>query len=61
MQEELFSGPFIVRNRIPRELLVQTSTSYMSQDFYLSGLAKGVYFVKVSSKQASGNYKIVID
>ncbi|MES2678847.1 MAG: T9SS type A sorting domain-containing protein [Bacteroidota bacterium] len=43
------------------QLVTQAITSNMSQDFDLSGLAKGVYFVKVSSKQASGNYKIVID
>jgi trimeric autotransporter adhesin len=43
------------------QLVTQTVTANLSQDFDLSHLAKGVYFVKVSSKQASGNYKIVID
>lgn len=43
------------------QLVEQVSTSNMSHDFDLSGLSKGVYFVKVSSNDMSGNYKIVID
>ena len=43
------------------QLIQQMVTSERSHNFDLSSLAKGVYFVKVSSKQASGNYKIVTD
>ena len=43
------------------QLILETVTSEMSHDFDLSGFAKGIYFVKVNSKQASGNYKLITD
>ncbi len=43
------------------QVIETATTDAMSRDFDLGGLSKGVYFVNVSSKLASGNYKIVID
>jgi hypothetical protein len=43
------------------QVISQTTVVDRSKDFDLSGVAKGIYFVRVSTKQASGMYKLVIE
>lgn len=43
------------------QVITQTTTTNTSESFNLSDTAKGVYFVKISTKEASGNYKIIIE
>jgi hypothetical protein len=42
------------------QVVLQSVTSDRSKEFDFSGIDKGIYFVHVSSKQASGIYKLVI-
>lgn len=41
-------------------VITNHTTSNQQETFDLSELSKGVYFIRVSSKQASGNYKVVV-
>jgi hypothetical protein len=43
------------------QVISQTTVVDRSKDFDLSGVAKGIYFVRVSTKQASGMYKLVVE
>lgn len=43
------------------QLIMETTTAATSEMFNLSDVAKGVYFVKVSTKEASGNYKMIVE
>lgn len=42
-------------------LITNLTTSNPSESFDLSELAKGVYFIKVSSTQGAGNYKVIVE
>jgi uncharacterized membrane protein len=41
-------------------VITNHTTLNQTETFDLSALSKGVYFIRVSSKQASGNYKVVV-
>lgn len=43
------------------QIILQAVTEQASESFDLSGMAKGIYFIRVSTLQASGNYKLVIE
>jgi len=43
------------------KVVQQAVTASATEVFDISHMAKGVYFVRVSSKEASGNYKMVIE
>ena len=37
------------------------SSELMNEEFDLSGFAKGIYYVKITGKTTSGNFKIVVE